>query len=38
MSLGVPKMAPSADLLDKAVTAAINGGLPIIAAAGNSGR
>lgn len=36
MSLGVPSMAPSADTLNQAITAAAKGGLPIIVAAGNS--
>lgn len=38
MSLGIPSIAPSADTLDQAITAAAKGGLPIIVAAGNSAR
>lgn len=37
MSLGLPKTAPGASALDQAVTAAVEAGLPIITAAGNSG-
>ncbi|ORZ21983.1 peptidase S8/S53 domain-containing protein [Absidia repens] len=36
MSLGIPSIAPSADTLDQAITAAAKGGLPIIVASGNS--
>ncbi|KAI8086654.1 peptidase S8/S53 domain-containing protein [Halteromyces radiatus] len=37
MSLGVSSLAPSANTLNDAITAAAKGGLPIIVAAGNSG-
>ncbi|CAO3595602.1 unnamed protein product [Absidia cylindrospora] len=36
MSLGIPSIAPSANTLDQAITAAAKGGLPIIVASGNS--
>ncbi|KAI8331960.1 peptidase S8/S53 domain-containing protein [Chlamydoabsidia padenii] len=36
MSLGIPSIAPSANTLDQAITAAAQSGLPIIVAAGNT--
>ncbi|KAI8334591.1 peptidase S8/S53 domain-containing protein [Chlamydoabsidia padenii] len=36
MSLGIPSIAPGADTLNQAITAAAKSGLPIIVAAGNS--